>query len=373
MFSMSSVNETSVQPTTQGLIAYPRQTKMEVVVMTISYLLLMIAIIMSNALVITAFLLERTLRRNTNTLIMSLASADLLVGLLLVPCWVNIVVSTHYSDGFYHFYITCDIFISCASILQITAINIERCLAILYPLKHRLTTRKMYYISLGVAWLYAAGIALLQPIQRQKWERVYIMVITLTCYCFPLIIIFAAYGKIFTAAKNANRIVRNRATHRNSRRFSLTVACITLLFFATWLPLFGLSMAATYWPNSLPDHLTTSRLVHAAKWIHYCNSCINPVLYSYGSPEIKKGIHNTICRLMGKKEQIRTARCSSTRAREFSFSHRQPSSSRLSLKSLSRKYSTESEPGKDKRKISSTSEKCDNNNNPRPFVIASSV
>lgn len=376
MSSIPTANGTVVLSTHQSTTAYTHQSKTEARIIIFSYFLLMVAIIIGNALIMGAFVFERRLRRNANILIMGLATADLLVGLVLVPCWLMVSARYHYTWAFYHFYITCDIFLSCASLLQLTSISIERCHAILYPIKHRVLVRKVFYIALAMAWVYAALVALFEPIQYGKWEQVYTVFYALTCYFFPLIIISAAYGTIFRAAKKgkgSKYLKRYRFSCRNERRLSLTVACITLLFVITWLPMFSLSVMATYWPNSLPGNPATSHLVHIVKWMHYSNSSINPFLYSYRSPDIKRAIHIMVSRLLGKRDQVWIDSWVSTRSRKTSFSTRKRTSSGSTLQASSRKTSTGSEPDKDKRKISKTSTNYDQNNNPGPFVIVSSI
>ena len=50
---------------------------------------------------------------------------------------------------------------------------------------------------------------------------------------------------------------------------SLTVAMITLLFVITWLPLFALSILATFNPEVLPLPSTSTRLLHFVKCMHF--------------------------------------------------------------------------------------------------------
>ena len=356
-------NGTAVQPTNQSI--HPLQSTTEMTWITIAYLPLMVAIIAGNALIIGAFAYERRLRTTTTTLIIGLSVADLLVGLILVPCWL-VIQAGHHTTSFYHFYITTDIFIGCSSVLQLASISIERYHAILHPIKHRLLNRKVFYIALAAAWLYAATIAILEPVQFRKWERVYTTLVTVTCFLFPLIIISVAYVKIYWAAKSANKnkyLNCNRSTFKKECRLSATVALLPIMIVITWLPLFSLSMVATFDPQLLPGQAMTTRLVNFFKWMHYSNSCLNSFLYSYRNPGLKRTIYKMLCKLLGKGDLTRGESVTSVWFRRRNSSR--------SIASASRKTSTISNQDKNspRRKISEISVKGDNNNNAPPFVI----
>lgn len=97
---------------------------------------------------------------------------------------------------------------------------------------------------------------------------------------------------------------------------SLTVAMITLLFVITWLPLFALSILATFNPEVLPWPSTSTRLLHFVKCMHYSSSAINPVLYSYRNVELRRTIGVLLQRLVlrrgpGVDEVFRSRRSSS--------------------------------------------------------------
>lgn len=61
-----------------------------------------------------------------------------------------------------------------------------------------------------------------------------------------------------------------------------------------WLPLFTLTMLATFDPEGLPSSIIFARLLHFVKWMHYSSSALNPFLYSYRNPDLRR----TICVLL---------------------------------------------------------------------------
>ena len=254
------------------------------------YVLLLVAIITGNGLVLSAFSINKRLRTATNTLIMGLAVSDILVGFVSIPCWLHIFISSHkqspHDPTTYQFYITFDIFIGSASILQLTSISIERCHAIVRPLRHRTLPMKVFYAMIAIPWMYAVLIASLQPVQFERWTEVYTLLMTTTCFFIPFLIILVAYVTIYLYARSkpTSMLTRHRMpkkAYKNEIRLSATVALITMLFVIAWLPLFVVSVMATYYPQQLPSPLGIDRLLKFVKFCHYSNSSLNLFVYAY--------------------------------------------------------------------------------------------
>ena len=96
-----------------------------------------------NLLIIIAFLTTPKLKTKTNYFIFSLAVADLLVGLFSVPLWIYFIVTFDFKNDLYKYYQLGDIVSGVSSILHLTCISIERCYAIVAPLKHRKISKGM--------------------------------------------------------------------------------------------------------------------------------------------------------------------------------------------------------------------------------------
>lgn len=111
-----------------------------------------------------------------------------------------------------------------------------------------------------------------------------------------------------------------------------------------WLPLFTLTMLATFDPEALPSSITFSRLLHFVKWMHYSSSALNPFLYSYRNPDLRRTIGVLLRRLIlrsgpGVDEVFkrRSSSMSTTRLRKLSStSDRSRETSTDSQKSTSR-------------------------------------
>ena len=135
------------------------------VVAMVFFCILALMIVFGNSLVIGAFRVNRRLRTTTNLLLMSLAIADLLIGTVSVPLWVYISVTYNFRGPLYDFYLIFDVICGVSSILNLTAISLERCYALLHPIKHRNIRKRKSQYSLLVL---QGG----QRLERWTWNSV---------------------------------------------------------------------------------------------------------------------------------------------------------------------------------------------------------
>ena len=84
-------------------------------------------------------------------------------------------------------------------------------------------------------------------------------------------------------------------------RLSFTVAMITVLFVITWIPLFSLTLLATFNPEVVPPSSKSERLSHFVKWMHYCSSALNPFLYAFRHKDLYRTLVVLLRRLVFKK------------------------------------------------------------------------
>ena len=265
----------------------------------VSFSLLALVAVPANSLLISAFVYNRRLRSITNTLVIGLAGADLLIGLLSLPWWMQILVKFYHNEPrdytSYQFYITLDIFLGSAAIFLLASISLERWHAIARPLVHRLISRKKVVGVLTAAWAAAGIIATLQPMQYRTWEPVYTTIVTTACFVAPLLVIAVAYWQVLVITRRSRGMQRHALQARLARevRLSLTLVIITVLFVCSWLPLFVLTLLATFAPSSYPESFA---LLMFAKWMHYSSSAVNPFLYAFRNDDVKITIRVMLCR-----------------------------------------------------------------------------
>ncbi|XP_031570914.1 octopamine receptor Oamb-like [Actinia tenebrosa] len=296
MASNNSSSNSSVRP----FFPFPKlpNDEVEVIGSSVVYMLLSITIIIGNSLVIAAYRYNSRLQTVTNAFLVGLAVSDLLVGLISVPIWVYFSVCQQYhtcvnNQSLQVFYATADIFVGCASVLQLTAISIERFIAITRPIVHRTYSTSFYNTLIITAWCYAFVMSVLFPIQVTRWEKVYTVILFTTCFALPTIVIFVVYVIIFKTAVFSSEVrVSPEGIHKRTvqqeAKIAVTIAVITGLFVMAWLPFFIVNVIGTFCMQCFPPYPGILRLIRFVKWMHYSNSMVNPIIYAYRNREMRR-------------------------------------------------------------------------------------
>ncbi|KAM8884849.1 dopamine receptor D4 related sequence [Synchiropus picturatus] len=125
--------------------------------------LLILVIILGNILVCLSVLTERSLKTATNYFIISLAVADLLLAVLVLPLFVY----SEFLGGVWPFstficdaLMTMDVLLCTASILNLCAISVDRYIAVVLPLKYnrnQFSVRQLVLIT--ATWVLSFGVA----------------------------------------------------------------------------------------------------------------------------------------------------------------------------------------------------------------------
>lgn len=120
-------------------------------VMSVLLCIVSFCVITGNLLVLLSFRVNRRLRTKTNYFILSLAFADLLIGILSVPYFVYATLEkkNSRSDDFYDVWLTMDVVIGVSSIMNLTMISLERAYALLRPIEHRNISKGNFITILG--------------------------------------------------------------------------------------------------------------------------------------------------------------------------------------------------------------------------------
>lgn len=128
------------------------------------YSLLILAIVFGNVLVCLAVLRERSLQTTTNYLVVSLAVSDLLVASLVMPWAVYLEVvggAWLFSRLYCNIFVTLDVMMCTASILNLCAISIDRYTAVVMPVLYNTThrSRKRVFVMITTVWVLAFAVS----------------------------------------------------------------------------------------------------------------------------------------------------------------------------------------------------------------------
>uniref|UniRef100_A0A3B1KCM8 Trace amine-associated receptor 13c-like n=1 Tax=Astyanax mexicanus TaxID=7994 RepID=A0A3B1KCM8_ASTMX len=272
-----------------------------------------------NLLVIISISHFKQLHTPTNLLILSLAAADLLVGMFVMPvkimqlrdsCWYFGDTACSVSEIIISYSIS-------ASLCNLVLIAVDRYIAVSDPLHYptRITVCKtslFIVLSWSFSLLYIIVVFYFNDhlLQSQiitscygecvlivKYSRVIVDLVV--SFLAPCSIILILYSIIFNAARRqakAVRAVRHALKKHSSSNSSETKAAKTLglvifVYLACWIP-FYISFL------SIPNITTASIMWTVFGWLLYMNSAMNPLMYAIFYPWFRTTVHLIVsCRI----------------------------------------------------------------------------
>ncbi|KAF7706095.1 melanopsin-like [Silurus meridionalis] len=273
--------------------------------------------VIGNALVIYVFCRSRPLRTPGNMLVVNLAVSDFFMSLTQSP--VFFVASLHrrwvFGERVCELYAFCGGLFGICSMMTLTAIAFDRCLAITRPLallgevsQSRTST------VLALLWLYSLGWSLPpffgwsayvpEGLQTScSWDymsftpsvRTYTILLFIFVFFIPLSIIAACYFAIFQAIRKTRKEVRQLGsgeTHKmlecikTEWKMAKVALLVILLFIISWSPYSVVALTATAgyahvltpYMNSIPAVIAKSSAIH------------NPIIYAIIHPKYRLAI-----------------------------------------------------------------------------------
>ncbi|XP_068565322.1 trace amine-associated receptor 1-like [Cebidichthys violaceus] len=259
---------------------------------------LSVVTICGNLLVIISVSYFKQLHIPTNYLILSLAVADLLVGVLVFPFSMAFTVTSCW----YHEGLFCkvrgsfDVTLSTASILHLCCISIDRYYAVCQPLAYKSKVNdRVIGIMILMSWAVAAVIGIgiiIAGFNQGKCEESCLIdaLISTTLACIfsfyiPVIIMLSIYLKIFLIAKRQAISIQNTTglstksgatVSKMERKATKTLAIVLGVFLLCWTPYF---LCIIFQP--LTYNVTPIAVIETLNWLALSNSMLNPFIYAF--------------------------------------------------------------------------------------------
>lgn len=258
--------------------------------------ILVILCVVCNGIIVTVFVVHKSIRNHTNVFVLSLACADLIFGAISMPLWIA-NSSPDFDIHFYHNNV--DILCASASIYNCALLSIERALKIRFPYwyTNNVTAFRIKLVIL-CGWIAAVLIGSLSFLRGKNAENLnYIIFVSIFSYILPVLAIFVSYISIFFVAHKHAKNIR-----RQNRQIDDIMACTTVSEVKTaWrLSVFIIALVICWTPFFLKIwwfkffkhsgiHVTVLFGV-TANTLQNINAAINPFLYAIFNPSFRKGI-----------------------------------------------------------------------------------
>lgn len=305
----------------------------------VTYLAIFLVGVLGNSLTCTVILRHRVMQTPTNYYLLSLAASDLLVLLLGMPLelyemWQNYPFLL--GEGGCYFKIFLFETVCFASILNVTALSVERYVAVVHPLKVKhMTTRAHVKRVIFMVWVLSMlcavpntslhGIMMLPPMFGRQFPRsaicnviqpiwmynLIILISTLAFFLLPMLIISVLYlliglqlqrermVNVVETSFGPESLSRSQKEKLSKRNLQVTkMLCVLVVVFGLcWAPFHVDRLMWSYIDPSLEQHQQVFEHVHIVSGVcFYLSSAINPILYNLMSTRFREMFSHITCR-----------------------------------------------------------------------------
>ncbi|XP_071500772.1 allatostatin-A receptor-like [Diadema antillarum] len=284
--------------------------------------------IVGNSLVIIVLFTRRELSRSTDTLIGALAAADLLASVFMIPLPMPLTVPSTVLGQVYCKVVYTSMFLWVsfnASIFTLTAIAVERYIAVVYPFhfKH-LVTRKRVVIVIVANWILGFMVTsfdfkitkfnnstnhCVTVFPSAEVQMLIGIVLFLMLFVIPTLLSLTMQAMTAGALYRQSLVFRKESSQESQsnpsarhlaarRRVLQMLFIVVLVFIVCWAP--SQCFYFVYNIGLLPDSYLYSPLNNALVVLSFGNSCANPIIYTVRYPEFRAAIGELFSSKKGK-------------------------------------------------------------------------
>uniref|UniRef100_A0A913HL19 G_PROTEIN_RECEP_F1_2 domain-containing protein n=1 Tax=Strongyloides stercoralis TaxID=6248 RepID=A0A913HL19_STRER len=273
-------------------------------------------------------------RTNTTLLVWNLGLTDFLVGVIVLPLGAIHFITQEWKLGriLCRLWVGADVTFCTCSVVTICVISVDRYLAVTRPLRYKtVVTKNKVICVMIIIWTFSSCILLStvrweQPIDMDDTlcfagnEIRYLAHSVVFAFFLPASVTLTLYWRIYRLARQrqkaldrgflmilgqnmnflTNTITQNttlrvhigrkngivehqRRVLRTHERIAKTLGVVSCSFLFCWLPFFILYLTNYQCSGCIP-----TIFVEGASWLGYCNSMLNPIIYSFTVKQFKK-------------------------------------------------------------------------------------
>ncbi|XP_039605671.1 trace amine-associated receptor 13c-like [Polypterus senegalus] len=282
----------------------------------LSAVVVMVAVF-GNLVVIISFSHFKQLHTPSNLLVLSLAVADLLIGIFCMPLMLIKLIDKcwYFGDMLCFIYSLMNLLLTSVSISNLVFIAIDRYVAIcdplLYSTKITIHVTQMFIatswiLSMLYTWMitYFKGVyfnfettQFCLGVCELGYNVTWGFIDLLVSFILPCSVLATLYTKVFIVAKRHVRIInsvtQNRNTGKNQsniskqseRKAAKTLGIVVAVFLLCWIPYYLCIIIDSYTNSSTPIVA-----FHISTCLVFFNSGLNPVIYALFYPWFQKSV-----------------------------------------------------------------------------------
>ena len=254
-----------------------------------------IMVFIINTFTLAVFARSRHLRRRNTYLIMNLTVADLLIAAVSGPETILFFKrNTRPKKGFGVLYSIISDMCWIASLGNLVLISLERLHATLYPFRHCLVEKSIYYKIIIFSWLGALSLACVLHIIRtnnsvltDRYPWIIYVVLTLAVLTTSYVIILSK----FIPKPHVQQLGSVISAERKLSATLFIVSAASILTLLPWVIITCISISS--------DRYLWIKFTHARKiasTFYFLNSLLNPVIYAIRLTEFRRASKELFCK-----------------------------------------------------------------------------
>ena len=266
-----------------------------------------VTVFLGNLFTIFVFWKDRNKLKRTAFLLINLAVTDLLVGfgqLIVIKTFAFSqqleIASTRYGIIAAALQAT----FSFASLFCLAAISLERAFALIWPLRHRVTSTKIYIYSIVFVWISgtSVGASLLLAIYEIldiELLNIGLCIVAISALLIICLSYLAIRRRLNCRVPPIDTAPNKQSGLRQSTKFSRTLFIVVAASLVFWLP--SIIISVLYFLRSFPF---PKLLGYSVTLLYLANSAVNPIIYSFRIPIFKETLKRIKIRKQSKQYRV---------------------------------------------------------------------
>ena len=243
-----------------------------------------------NAFTLVVFARSRHLRRRNTYLIMNLTVADLLIAAVSGPETILLLKESKRPKkgfGVLHVYLIISDMCWIASLGNLVLISLERLHATLYPFRHCLVRKRIYYKITTFSWFGALTLACGLQISYINGAHLANQYQWIVYVFLTLAVLTTSYVIIISKFIRKAHVQQLGSVMSTERKLSVTLFIVSAASTLTLLPWVIISCISISSDRDLWFEFTP---LNIALTFYYLNSILNPVIYAIRLPEFRRAL-----------------------------------------------------------------------------------